>query len=237
MKKIIGSSLLACTMLSNVAVANNIDVGKTYVKVGVGTVFYDDNDGKLEDSGNTWGYDFDFKKTEAYNIGVGYKINKYLTTELTYQKNNNMKFSGNEQLDGVYVDDKRETNLKTSSIMINALFDIETIFKKDWKINPYIGLGIGYAKHKMDNLASVYNESYFIGDESTSLSYKAILGATYPINKKFFIDTSYSYVDYGTAKITNKFVIPSLNISADIGTPMEVDVKSQELFLSLRYVF
>jgi len=238
MNRIVRSSLLACTILSNIAVANNIDVGKTYLKVGVGISNYENNEGfSHNNTGDTVTLKYNWDNTTAYKIGMGYKVNKYFTTELIYQRNNTTKLEGDFYLNGVYDNDRGTTYIKIESIRINALLDIKAILNKSWKISPYIGIGIGYAKNKHSDTTWKSSTDKVLGDVDISTLYSAIVGATYPISKKFFIDTAYSYTDYGTAQSSRLVEDNSGAAIGSIDEPFKVDIKSQELFVSLRYVF
>jgi opacity protein-like surface antigen len=243
MKQVVLIALVLCLSQPGLAMAQDHEKG-FYLKAGVGLVYGQDEDGTIGD-----GIDppdkvkFDFGNSVSYQVGIGYKVNNYITMELSLQYNSEFDLEGPYINDGEPSDFRGKVDLETTSVMISGLLDMATILKnefrridinKDWKLRPYIGFGLGYARNKLGQFTFSPDLGENIdGNTEGNFAWKATVGATYPIYKHFAFDASYSYADYGEAKSSR---------SANDGTytlnsPLTFDVKAQEFFLSVRYLF
>jgi opacity protein-like surface antigen len=114
----------------------------------------------------------------ALGLGIGYKFNNWLRTDLTLDYAFRTEFSG---LPGA-----RFWNATT---LVNGYVDLGTWFG----VTPYVGAGVGAAYNHLDFLA---------GDSSWNFAWAGMLGAAYHLSQNLSVDFGYRYVDLGT---TNNF--------------------------------
>ncbi|OOE88605.1 outer membrane protein [Salinivibrio sharmensis] len=229
-------SVLAFMIMSSTAIAQGAR-NDLYIKVGVGVASGIDNDGTIGDLADPPDQvDFDFGESTAYQLGVGYLVNDWFTSELSLQHNSGF------DLEGPYTDNgtpdagtNGKVDLETTSIMLVGQVDMASVLKKSWKTRPYVGLGIGYAKNKVGKFtfSPPIEQSNIAVNTESDFAWKAMFGAIYPINEQFIFDASYSYVDYGEAKSSRSANDGTLTLNS----PLTFDVKAHELLLSVRYLF
>jgi opacity protein-like surface antigen len=228
--------VLTFIIMSSAAIAQEAG-SKLYIKAGVGVASGINNVGTIGDLINPPDQvDFDFGESTAYQLGMGYLVNDWFTAELSLQRNSVFNLEGPYIDDGIPAGINGKVDLETTSIMLAAQADIASILKKEWKIRPYVGLGVGYAKNKVGKFTISPSEvSNIAGNTKSGFAWKTSFGATYPINKQFIFDVSYSYVDYGEVK-SSRFASDEDGIIT-LNSPLTFDVKTNELLFSIRYLF
>ncbi len=183
--------------------------------------------------------EFDSESSASYQLGMGYKLDSYITLELALQHTSGFDLEGPYLNNGVPLADRNNgvVDLETTAVMVSGLLDMATILDIDWQLRPYIGLGLGYAKNKLGRFTFDPPELQNIeGNTENNFAWKATLGATYPITEHFVLDAAYSYADYGDAESSRS----ATNFNGDpitIDLPLTYDVNTQEFFLSVRYLF
>ncbi len=239
MKKLIALAVLGTSLgCSSMAMAEGGFDG-LYLKGGLGYVMGIDettNDIAGGFDGADAAFDFDADSSIALQFAVGFKINEYLTTEVSLQHNTGYDISGDLLVDGEKLDFYEEgayytvdSDLDTTSLMATAIIDFAALAESDWAVKPYAGLGVGYAKNSLGNL---HLEADFDGDSGetdvkggsdSGFAWKVVAGATFPINKNLAFDASYQYADYGS-------------VDVDVDGDITLDVKSHELMFALKYM-
>ena len=144
----------------------------------------------------------------AFMAALGYDVSENLGVELEfgYRSFGFSKFKGLDVSgpDGsVSFDGKLpiKGSIKTLSLMANGIFSA-----KVWEVKPYVGAGIGVARH-----SGKYDKQTFqIGDEpytyngasdtAFSFAYQAIVGVGYPISDGAEIQAGYRYFATSKAK-------------------------------------
>lgn len=239
MKKLVALAVLGASFsCSSMVMAE----GGIYMKGGlcyaIGT---DEATNEVDIDGVDTSIGFEADGGTALSIGVGFDVNNVLTTEFSLQYNSGYDVSGDLLLEGQTVgeftgeDDsaKYSSEVDTTVIMATALIDFAALAEQNWSVRPYAGLGLGYAKNSLgsinmvvvDDGVEVFGGDVSAGGEGSGVAWKAVAGATFPIDKELAIDVSYQYSDYGTVKIS------------DETDELEMDVKSHELMFALRYMF
>ena len=101
-------------------------------------------------------------------------------------------------------------------------------------LRPYIGLGIGYSWHDMDDIVFTTNPGdYTEGGENSELTWRISVGVGLKLSDSLILDVSYSWIDAGVAETGTYFQgAPTL-----LSDPIEVEMKSERLMASLRFVF
>lgn len=163
----------------------------------------------------------------AITAGVGYKLNKYLTADLSYMHNNpTLKGAANlPNLENNHISVKHDPKVK--ALLLSGYINAYSTAIN----NVYIGGGVGCAqvtdKVKVEN--STKNKTSTAKSKSqTNLAYQLKVGNELKITDSLKFDFSYDFTDYGTTK----------SISDD---PLlfkgKQEVKSHNFMIGARYYF
>ncbi len=245
MKKLVALAVLGTSLgCSSMAMAE----GGFYLKGGLGYVMgVDETTSDVDDAGEDLSFDLDADNGAALSFAVGFKVNSYLTTEVSLQHNLGYDVSGGMLIDGESYpeysgnpdrDIVGSGEIDTTALMVTALIDFAGLAKSDWAVRPYAGLGIGFARNSIGDIkvqgidtGVVDWEDDVEGGSDSGLAWKVVAGATFPINNNFAFDASYQYSDYGSVETGTDWD------GFDMGDTFEMDVKSHELMFALRYMF
>lgn len=240
-KTLLTASMGAALICSPLAMA-----GDYYLKGGIGYVstvdeetsaFPVDDFMEIEDAVTK--VDFEADGGASLSVGLGVKINKFITTEFTLQHNLGSDLNGDIKINGETIAELAEDSdlyftmdgeVKTTSIMATALVDVAALAEKNWSIKPYAGLGLGYAKNSLGTLTMRTNiegggEVSGSGGDDSGLAWKVVAGAVFPIDNNLSIDASYQYADYGSVKLV------------DDSDEVDLDVSAHEFTVGIRYSF
>lgn len=176
---------------------------------------------------------FDSDGSIAYQLGIGYRLNDWLDAELSLGHIGSFDLSGPYEDDGTPSGETGRTEVDTTSIMLLGLVDVAAVLDTSWPVEPYVGLGLGYARHDMERFTATIDDATIQGRTSGGFAWKAILGATYPLSEHLSLDAAYAYADYGEAESSRRAY--ELGSNLQLNSPLTVDIRSHELSLSLRY--
>jgi opacity protein-like surface antigen len=181
---------------------------------------------------------FDSESSAAYQFGIGYKIDSMFTIELSLQHNAGFELEGPYYDNGILLADTKTTvDLQTTAVMMNGQLDMATVLDIDWKVRPYIGVGMGYVNNKLDTLTfDPANAGRIEGDTENNFAWKVSLGATFPLTEHFAFDLAYSYADYGDAN-SDRDTTDLNGVQVTLASPLTFDVTTQDILLSVRYLF
>jgi opacity protein-like surface antigen len=142
-------------------------------------------------------FDFgDLRSSFSLGAGVGYKVNKYFRTDLTFDYMFKSKFTG--QTTGtpgscgfatcVSVD---ESSYSAMLLLANAYADLGTWYG----VTPYVGAGIGGAHVRWDDLRNTVGgiTTVHTGVKSWRFAYALMAGASYCLTDKLKLDVGYRY--------------------------------------------
>lgn len=157
-------------------------------------------------------------------------------TELEYGYNGKAKLDGSAdfsiQPGGAVTSINYRSQIKSQFLMANIYYDFDT----STKLTPYLGAGIGYARLKADNGASLRTFSKNFSKSSNNFAWNLTAGVSYQLNENFSIDASYRYVDYGKVKDSTTLNLkPLLAFKNDVGVKSKV--RANEFNLGFRYTF
>jgi opacity protein-like surface antigen len=129
--------------------------------------------------------EWDFKSGINYTVAAGYTVPYFaLEGEFGYRK---LDIARQINTDGSpstrYTGDQTQV-----SIMLNAY----VIPKPEWKISPYVGLGIGTTTISWNDVRSPAGSSV-TDDSNTVFTYQLIAGASYKINPQLTLAADYRY--------------------------------------------
>lgn len=130
-----------------------------YVGVKTGYAIVSDTD--------VLGLDVEFDGGWIAGIAVGTKIQDFrVEGELEYKKND------------VDVQTLGEDTLETWSLLVNGFYDLQT----GSGLTPYIGAGIGFANHDVDD------------EDDTVFAYQGTAGVAYAFSETMDLDCAYRYL-------------------------------------------
>lgn len=229
MKKLIYASLIAITAVSGFAGGTEkasrskaMSSDEFYMRAGAGVLL---SDKKL--SGGE--YNNKLKSAASYNVGVGYKINDEIRTDLnlSYRKMNYKSNIGDE-LDST----AQKQSIKNCTIMLNGYYN----FINATDFTPYVTAGIGISKNNpsafKDYSTNPNNPSSNIyeGKKSVNFSWDVGFGSKYMLNDNLDLDLTYRYLDLGKIKLLN----PNNHHGFENGSSK---VRSHEITLGAIYNF
>ena len=246
-------ALLGATMLVVPAVASAQPVSGVYIAAGAGLNWLTDSDGGnlqswldasdinpnnlgLTPSG---GFNASFDMGFAGVLSVGYGFGNGLRLELEgnfrYNEVDSVTARG---YGGAATSGGRA---KTYGLMVNALYDFGTAER--WVVQPYLGLGAGYAWTDYDNVnvrarstAGSALPQFTVDGSDGRFAYQAIVGAAMPIQSVHGLALTAEYRFFGTLS-------PELDTSARNANGVvrrstaEVDNFNHSILLGVRYAF
>lgn len=176
------------------------------------------------DSGSPVNYSFTKKSVEdnfLYGAGVGYQVNNYLRTDLTFDYMAKSKFSANGPLiNGV------NSSVRAYSLMANAYVDLGTY----GRITPYLGAGIGGAHVKWEKLSSCGN-CEIDGEGNWRFAYGLMAGASIDVTCNLKADVGYRFRQIGSGSMFGTSGSGLTSAGRDKG------LTSHEIRVGGRYVF
>ncbi|MDX1373942.1 MAG: outer membrane beta-barrel protein [Burkholderiales bacterium] len=167
-------------------------------------------------------------------FGVGYSLPRGFRIDVTYENRSGYDLRGGSGT-GVAFDPQVTAN----TIMVNGYYDIP--FKIADRVTPYVGLGIGRTKNKVDDIK--YSEpgpppasGKVPGGSDTSTAWQVTLGANIRVMRNLVIDIGYRYSDLGKLKTNAGSAVAGEPFNADnYTTPLEGKLRANELLLNFRY--
>jgi len=152
--------------------------------------------------------EWDFESGMNYGVAAGYTTSYFaLEAEFGYRKLDIVRRINTGGGSVGYTGDQTQV-----SLMMNTYF----IPKPEWKISPYVGLGMGTTTISWNNVRAPGTPS--IDDRDTVFTYQLIAGASYVINPQFTLVADYRYFVPGdieldlTGGVNGKLTNQELNI-------------------------
>lgn len=132
----------------------------------------------------------------------------------------------------VPVDPTLTTKIQTYTMMFNGYYDLGRYHG----FVPYVGAGIGWAYHKMNNVHSDFNGGCGgcaqLGEDKLSLAWSLMAGVGYQISERAILDVGYRYIDMGWARSSNADTNFGWNPRLEVN-----DMRAHEIKVGLRYHF
>ncbi|GGB32928.1 outer surface protein [Roseibium aquae] len=212
--------------------------GGFYLRGDIGYKIYGDPSGSFNDPivGDLRFQRESVDDTWMVGLGVGYKFNSYLRTDLTVDYEAPAQVKGYAPCFGCVGGFSTETaDIDVWTVMLNGYLDIGT-----WNnITPYVGGGIGAAWVNTSGQTSVNpgvggttTTTYDGSNSEWNFAWALMAGASYAVTPNFAIDAGYRYKDLGEAKTVRLH---------DVGTGSTrikyEDLTAHEFRLGARYTF
>jgi opacity protein-like surface antigen len=227
--KIMGVSLVCSVLYANTnAMAHSSKVmDGTYVKAGVGVSL---SNSKFK---ATNAYDKKaLRQFPTYHVGVGYKINDYFRSDVTFQYASITYKSSGPLTTG------KQQNIRTYSAFLNGYLDA----KIHDVLVPYLTAGIGVGHNKSGSLknpsaSNPLGNFSLPGKNTTNFIYN--LGAGILLQDKHFaIDVGYKYMDLGKAKTLNTTTTSTpIPITTITWIGAKQNIRTHQILASLIYKF
>ncbi|ESZ46931.1 outer membrane protein [Mesorhizobium sp. RSR565B] len=172
------------------------------------------------------------KSSFSAGAGVGYQVNRYFRTDLTFDWMGKSNFRGSTN--GFCGGGIACTSVDTSSysamlLLANAYVDIGT-----WHgVTPYVGAGIGGAWVKWDTLHNTDLDGSFehSGGKGWRFAYALMAGASYCLTDRVKLDLGYRYSHINGGKMFN------YASDSDVGPGFDRGINVHEVRGGLRYQF
>jgi opacity protein-like surface antigen len=161
-------------------------------------------------------FDSDLGTATVFGGGLGFKILPFIRTDLTVNYRTGYEIDSSVSGVGAL---RADVNNLTG--MFNAYFD----FPEFWRLQPYIGGGIGVSYNQVDS--SAVNGIEFSGDDTTDLAWQAGFGTAISLIPGVALDLGYRYVDLGEIKTR----------SSALGRSISGDLTAHELIAGIRIGF
>lgn len=224
--------------------------GGWYLRGDIGYKFYADPNAKLSNSLYGGGTQYLPPHNSLTNeklggaadigVGVGYKFNDYLRTDLTIDYETPAKFKGSLWCDSVissscsssnYHDTER-AKITAWSGLLNGYVDLGTYAG----LTPYVGAGAGVSYLQTSNIRSSSKNAfapynYPDGDDKWNFAWALMAGVSYAINQNLSLDLGYRYLNLGDAK--TGYIVDSSGVSTRFDYK---DIQAHEVRVGLRYM-
>jgi opacity protein-like surface antigen len=185
-------------------------------------------------------------------VGVGYRFNNWLRTDVTAE------FRGSENFDAkaqyTFCDDFFQPcqkvarndlitgSLTSKVVLANAYFANFLDCCRMRGLVPFVGAGIGFAHHRVHGLTDIdntpgYNATGFSGEfTKTTLAWAVHAGLGYQVSPNLTLEIAYRYLNMGDATSDQ---LSSLPLPAQFSaSPVELkDVAAHEVKLGMRWQF
>lgn len=118
-----------------------------------------------------------------------------------------------------------KSNVQTADLMVSALYDLPL----RWKLQPYVGGGVGLAHHMLDNelLTTVITDA---GTSSTTnFAWQGQAGLKYPVGETALLRLDYRFTDQGS--------IETSALPTGTNDQLRADLTSHDLRLGVTWGF
>jgi opacity protein-like surface antigen len=180
-----------------------------------------------------------FDSAPFAGVGIGYKFNNWVRTDLTTEYRGKASFTGLDR----YADSFLPTGWGTDSYtatksewttLANVYFDLGT-----WNgITPFVGAGIGMSRNTISDFTdtNVVTAALAYGREHSQWEFAWALyaGLAYQVTPNFTVELAYRYLDLGEAQSGDLIGYNGANSSYN---PMKFkDLTSQDVKIGLRWL-
>lgn len=198
------AALLAMPLLPGAAMAQEAN-GGVYASLRGAYAIPIDSDVSEKAAGSTFSSSLEAKSGFAFMAALGYSVAENLSVEIElgyrsfgFSRFKGLTVSGGSPIAGAL---PIEGSVGTLSVMANGIF-----FGRLWQVRPYVGLGIGVARHtgKFDaqKFGSDDNAIDYPGasDTAFAVAYQVMAGIGYPLSDVAEIQVGYRYFATGRAR-------------------------------------
>jgi opacity protein-like surface antigen len=122
------------------------------------------------------------------------------------------------------------SSIQTTTLMFNGYYDLG---KWD-RVVPYVGAGVGFARHSVDEVTFTGNAlgNQIEGDDRWSMAWSLMAGLGWQLSERAILDVGYRYIDMGNARSGR------IDSAGFTNPPVRFDdLTAHEFKIGLRYHF
>lgn len=177
-------------------------------------------------------------------LGLGYRFAKYFRVDVTLQQYLDRDLRGTckpsaEELCG---GQKQTSQLETVVSLLNAYVDFNPFIKDSvfsWAY-PYFGIGYGFSSNNFQDI-EVYQDDQYIFEVTTAtqgnVAWRVMGGMGVFISQNVMLDLWYGFTNAGEAHTGTGAALATNTASTSSAHPGIMNVKFQEGFVGLRFLF
>jgi opacity protein-like surface antigen len=166
-------------------------------------------------------------------IGAGILLPHGFRIDLTYQNRSGYNLSGTDPAGTTF-----DPQLTSNSLMVSGFYTLPVSLGP---VKPYIGVGIGASRNKLDNIN--WNDptccsGTLPGGSTTQFAWQLTLGAEWEFAKNWILEFYYSYADMGKFVKAQGSDVSGAQFNASGTTDAATGkLRANELIFALRYDF
>ncbi len=222
---------VALLLAAGIVAAQDRLLKEIYVKVGVNSTRTTESSDDTLIAGSSFEYDFEEADSTGYELGVGATVFNFLRTEVSYGQNSSSYDLGFGPSGYPVV--PAETDIDSTLIMVDFNWELASLgITPEW-LRPYVGFGIGYAWHDMEDIDISTSTFDTEGGENSDLTWRFTIGVGLKLSANLVIDVSYSWIDAGVAESGTAFP----GAPTPLSEPIEVEMTSERISAGLRFMF
>jgi len=177
------------------------------------------------DAGNNHYAKKKLKNANVYKFAIGKGFSQF-RTEIEFLHIGKHKFNNSDR----YLDSNYTFHTKHNVYFLNGYYDFKKFHSS---IVPYVGVGLGLSQNTVSK-KDFYSGNAFVAawnkKRNTSFAYNASLGVLFNVNKNFYFDLSYKFVNLGKLKGSNTLVHAN-GVSETTETSVKGKVKANILMI------
>ncbi len=162
-----------------------VDISGPYVRADIGYGYASDPDGSQTAGATT---NESIGGFGVFGAGLGYRIDKNIRADVT------VDYRPAADVDSTSATgNTNASDVEGLAVLVNGYYDLGQYDM----INPYVGIGVGYARLKTGNQTTTGGVASETGTSSSNFAWAATTGAAVDITEHTAVDLGYRYVDLG----------------------------------------
>ena len=173
--------------------------------------------------------DFNFDAASVYGVALGYNVNHKFSVDASLNHRGVYKSSVRN------LNELQKTKFKSTSLMLSGYYT----FTQLNTLKPFVMFGLGVAVNDPSNLYAISNlpTGVRIGKLKTDFGWQAGLGVRMSLQKDYFVDFSYRYVNLGKIRYNNYHLTPSASVFNRTTLSKAPRITANEFLIGLGFEF
>jgi len=147
----------------------------------------------------------DWGNSAVLDLGVGYRWNEWLRSELSFAYRPGFAFDGTSNFNQISTDFRQTVAADMNSLsgLVVALVEPLTLMRcKPWPVEPIMTAGIGLARNSIDSMVYTFPSTTTITPDGQHFDFSWTVGAgfSYLLSANINIELLYRYVHLGEVK-------------------------------------
>ena len=190
----------------------------------------------------------DFGNSTVLDLGVGYRWNEWLRSELSIAYRPGFEFDGTSNFNQISTDFRQTVAADLNSLsglLITLVEPLTLMGCKTWPLEPIITAGMGFARNSIDSMVYTFPSTTTITPSGRHFDFAWTVGAglSYVLSANINVELLYRYVHLGevrtdadTMTILQNSTQSVINDSITIAET-KADLDSNEVLLSVVWYF